>query len=82
MTPMPAAMVPKPVPEAVANSAEAPKATMRKGVAPTPALAARPAMAPARPEARSRAEKTPANSQHTTGAMASRLAMPPTSASV
>ena len=73
---MAAAMVPKPVPEAVAKRQAATKVITVNRAGPTPMPAARPAMAAARPEERRMRENTPANSQQTTGVMASLLAMP------
>ena len=73
---MPAAMVPNPVPDAVANRAEAIKVMTVNSVPPTPMPAAIPATPAARPDSRRIREKTPAKSQHTTGMIASLLAMP------
>ena len=69
-------MVPKPVPEAVANKADAANVMTVNAVLPTPRLAATPAMAAARPEERRMRENTPANSQQTTGVIASLLDIP------
>ena len=73
---MPAAIVPNPVPEAVANTAEARKVIIRNIVGPTPAFAATPAIPAASPETLKTLENTPANIQHTIGTRHSSLAIP------
>src|SRR5699024_4938720 len=66
----------KPVPEAVANIAEEIKEIIIKNVPLIPKEAATPAIPSANPEVRRILAKTPAKIQHTTGTIASLLAIP------
>ena len=75
-TPIPAAIVPNPVPVAVANIAEAINEITIKAVPLIPIDAAIPAIPSANPESLNILEKTPANIQQTTGIIASLLAIP------
>ena len=75
---MAVAMVPKPVPVAVAKRAEAINVISTNTTGPTPRLAEKPAIANASPDELSTFENTPAKNQQRIGVIASRLDIPST----